>query len=121
MLTSSTITMRDLVRQCLRYRPDRLILGEVRGTEALDLIFALNTGHGGSFSTIHANSAEDAIARLEDLCSTAAVNVPRRAIATAFQCIAFVRRTAQGRRIEDVLNVSGFDAASGRYLTTSTH
>ena len=120
MLTSSTINMRDLVRQCLRYRPDRLILGEVRGTEALDLVFALNTGHEGSFSTIHANNAEDAIARLEDLCSTAAVNVPRRAIATAFQCIAFVRRTAQGRRIEDVLNVSGFDAASGRYLTTRT-
>lgn len=116
MLTTPTVSMRDLVRQCLRYRPDRLILGEVRGAEALDLVFALNTGHGGSFATLHANSAGDAMARLEDLCSTAAVTVPRRSIATAFQCVAFVRRTASGRCIDEVLGVSGFDTAGERYV-----
>jgi hypothetical protein len=61
----------------------------------------------------------DQIARLEDLCSTAAVNVPRRTIATAFQCAVFVRRSARGCQIEEVLNISGFEPTSGRYFTQS--
>jgi pilus assembly protein CpaF len=74
------ITMRDLLRNALRMRPDRIIIGEVRGSEALDLLVALNTGHGGALSTIHANSAEDSLRRLETLALMAGVGLPHEAV-----------------------------------------
>src|SRR5690606_8935948 len=74
------IAIRDLVRNSLRMRPDRIVVGEVRGGEALDMLQAMNTGHDGSISTIHANGPRDAIARLETMVLMAGVELPVRAI-----------------------------------------
>src|SRR5207302_9773787 len=74
------ITIRDLVRNALRMRPDRIIVGEVRGAEALDMLQAMNTGHEGSLSTIHANSARDALNRLETTVPMAGYGLPVRAL-----------------------------------------
>ena len=108
--TEPTVTMGDLVRLTLRMRPDRILVGEVRGGEALDLVKAWNTGHPGGLGTIHANSAADALQRLEDLIGEVAQNVPRRAIAAAVDLIAFVRRDADapaGRRVAELVRVAG--------------
>ena len=72
-------TQRDLVRNALRMRPDRIILGEVRGGEALDMLQAMNTGHDGSLATIHANAPRDALTRLETMVSMAGLNLPDKA------------------------------------------
>ena len=74
------MTIRDLLRNALRMRPDRIVIGEVRGAEALDLLTALNTGHEGALSTVHANSPEDALRRLETLALMAGVGLPHEAI-----------------------------------------
>ena len=106
------VTMTDLVRTTLRLRPDRIVVGEVRGPEALDLIKAWNTGHPGGLGTIHANGAADALQRLEDLIGEAVVNVPRRALAAAIDYVAFVCRTPDapaGRRVEELVRVGGLD------------
>lgn len=109
MLTSPEVSMRALVQLSLRYRPDRIILGEVRsGDAAIELIHAMNTGHSGSFCTVHANSARDALGRLEDLCAEVCPQPPCRSIATAIGCIAFLRRTRTGREISEVLFVEGW-------------
>jgi type IV secretion system protein VirB11 len=109
MLTSPEVPMRALVQLSLRYRPDRIILGEVRsGDAAMELIHAMNTGHAGSFSTVHANSARDAPGRLEDLCAEVCPQPPCRSIATAIGCIAFLRRTQAGREVSEVLFVEGW-------------
>ena len=78
---AGAVPVRDLVRAALRMRPDRIVVGEVRGGEALDMLQALNTGHDGSLSTVHANSAADALARLETLVLLAGVGLPLRAVA----------------------------------------
>lgn len=101
--------MDDLVRHALRLRPDRIVVGEVRGGEALSLLKAWNTGHPGGLATIHANGPEDALARLEDLIGEVSQRVPRRAIARAVNCIVFIRRTSVGRRVDSVLQVVGHD------------
>ena len=96
------ITIRQLVRNALRMRPDRLLLGEVRGGEALDLLQALNTGHDGSLSTIHANSPRDALSRLETLTLLAGADLPLRAVreqvASAVQLVVQQQRLSDGRR-----------------------
>ena len=74
------ITIRDLVRNSLRMRPDRIVVGEVRGAEALDMLQAMNTGHDGSLSTLHANSPRDALARLETMVLMSGYDLPLRAI-----------------------------------------
>ena len=76
------VTQRDLVRNALRMRPDRIIVGEVRGGEALDMLQAMNTGHDGSISTIHANSARDALTRIENMVQMGHIDLPARAIRT---------------------------------------
>jgi len=76
------ITMRDLLRNALRMRPDRIILGEIRGAEALDVLQAMNTGHDGSMSTIHANSPREALTRLENMVGMTGINLPSRAVRT---------------------------------------
>src|SRR3954451_16300771 len=90
------VTVRELVRNSLRMRPDRIIVGEVRGMEALDMLQAMNTGHDGSLTTIHANSPRDALARLETLVLTAGVELPHRAIreqiASAFDVLVQIQR-----------------------------
>ena len=96
------VVQRDLVRNSLRMRPDRIIVGEVRGTEAFDMLQAMNTGHDGSLTTIHANSARDALMRLETMVAMASMDIPseflRRFIASAINIIIQVSRMADGRR-----------------------
>ncbi|WP_287152680.1 CpaF family protein [Candidatus Solincola tengchongensis] len=96
------VTLRDLLRNALRMRPDRIIIGEVRGPEALDLLQALNTGHRGSMTTIHANSPLDALSRLETMALTAGVGLPaealRRQIERAVDVVVHVERDGKGRR-----------------------
>jgi pilus assembly protein CpaF len=109
------VSVRDLVRTALRMRPDRLIVGEVRGGEALDMLQALNTGHDGSLSTVHANGPAAALARLETLACFADVALPlpavRAQLASAVDAIVHVRRGANGRRA--IISVAEVDA-SGR-------
>ena len=94
------ITIRDLVRNALRMRPDRIIVGEVRGAEALDMLQAMNTGHDGSLSTVHANAPRDALARLETMVLMAGFDLPTRAIreqiASALNLIVHVDRFRDG-------------------------
>lgn len=106
------VTLRDLVRQTLRMRPDRILIGECRGDEVLDLLQALNTGHRGSLTTLHANSAVDALKRLELLALIAArgqIPAPllRILIGRGIRKIAHLESTAQGRRIAEVISVEG--------------
>ncbi len=96
------VTMTDLVRDSLRLRPDRIIIGEVRDGSALDLLKAWNTGHPGGLATIHANSALEGLTRLEDLIGEVTQRIPFRAITQAINVIVFIRRTKAGRRVESV-------------------
>ncbi len=98
------VTLRDLVQAALRLRPDRIIVGEVRGGAALDVLKAWNTGHPGGLLSLHANSARDACDRLEDLCLEAQAASPRRLIASAAHLIVFIARTAHGRCITELLD-----------------
>ncbi|MFT4255164.1 MAG: P-type conjugative transfer ATPase TrbB [Caulobacter sp.] len=109
------VGMTDLVRSTLRLRPDRIVVGEVRGGEALDLLKAWNTGHPGGLSTIHANSARSALYRLEQLVQEAVVTVPRRLIAEAVDLLVFIRGRGTGRRVESLARVTGLDSG-GDYL-----
>ncbi|WP_316167603.1 MULTISPECIES: P-type conjugative transfer ATPase TrbB [unclassified Bradyrhizobium] len=108
-------SLADLVRSTLRLRPDRIIVGEVRGAEALDMLKAWNTGHPGGIATIHANSARAALYRLEQLIQEAVATVPRRLIAEAIDLIVFIKGRGPARRIEAVAELKGLDA-SGDYL-----
>jgi type IV secretion system protein TrbB len=108
------VAMADLVRSTLRLRPDRIIIGEVRGGEALDMLKAWNTGHPGGIATVHANSATSALYRLEQLIQEAVVTVPRRLIAEAIDVVVFIEGRGTGRRIGAALSVAGLDA-SGDY------
>jgi pilus assembly protein CpaF len=109
------ITIRDLVRNALRMRPDRIIVGECRGAEAVDMLQAMNTGHDGSLTTIHANSPRDALARTETLVLTAGFDLPLKAIrdqiSSAFDLIIHTQRLVDGRRrithITEVARVEG--------------
>ena len=96
------ITQRDLVRNSLRMRPDRIIMGEVRGTEVLDMLQAMNTGHDGSLTTIHANSPRDALLRLETLTAVAGLSIPneavRKYVSSALDLIIQVARLMDGSR-----------------------
>lgn len=117
------VTIADLLRAALRHRPDRILVGEVRGGEAFDLLQALNTGHLGSLSTIHANSAEQAFTRLAHCVLTANVGLPHRstreAIALAIHLIVHIARVGGHRRVTEVAAVRGYDAQSDRFLLES--
>ena len=102
------VTMTDLLKDTLRLRPDRIVIGEVRDGAALAMIKAWNTGHPGGLSTLHANSAEDALLRLEDLIREASATLPVRSIAAAIQVVAFIRRTGSGRRVDRIVRVTGW-------------
>ncbi|MGE5595751.1 MAG: CpaF family protein [Hyphomicrobiales bacterium] len=108
------IKQRDLVRNCLRMRPDRIIVGEVRGEECFDMLQAMNTGHDGSISTIHANTPRDALARLENMVLMAGMDLPARAIreqiASAIHLFIQVSRLQDGsRKVTHVTEVSGME------------
>lgn len=112
-----SVTLADLVRSTLRLRPDRIIVGEVRGAEALDMLKAWNTGHPGGIATVHANSARSALYRIEQLAQEAVVTVPRRLIADAVDLIVFIAGRGSSRRIEAIAEVAGLDG-SGDYVVT---
>ena len=108
------IAQRDLVRNALRMRPDRIIVGEVRGPEAFDMMQAMNTGHNGSMSTVHANSARDALARVENMVLMANVNLPMRAIrgqiVSALDLVVQTERMRDGvRRVTEVAEITGME------------
>ncbi len=104
------VTIRDLLRNALRMRPDRIVIGEVRGVEALDLLTALNTGHDGALSTVHANSPEDALRRLETLVLMAGVGLPHATVAEqvrrGIDLVVHLRREADGsRRVSEIAEI----------------
>ena len=103
------VTLTTLVRSTLRLRPDRIIVGEVRGSEALDLLKAWNTGHPGGIATVHANSARGALLRLEQLCLEVVHTAPRALIAEAIDIIVFITGRGAARRIASIHEVAGFD------------
>ncbi len=114
------INMRDLLKNALRMRPDRIIIGECRGEEALDMLQAMNTGHDGSMSTVHANSPREALTRLENMIGMAGLNLPSRAvrtqIASAIHMICQVNRMRDGqRRVTHLMEVVGME---GDIITT---
>ena len=111
------VSLADLVRSTLRFRPDRIIVGEVRGAEALDMLKAWNTGHPGGIATVHANSGRAALYRLEQLIQEAVVTVPRRLIAEAIDIVVFIQGRGLARRIESISEVTGLDA-DGDYAVT---
>ena len=102
-------TLADLVRSTLRLRPDRIIVGEVRGPEALDMLKAWNTGHPGGVTTVHANSAEAGLYRLEQLVQEAVVTVPRDLIVQAIDVVVFLEGRGPNRRVETVLELDSLD------------
>ncbi len=117
---SGEITMRDLLKNALRMRPDRIIIGECRGEEALDMLQAMNTGHDGSMSTIHANNPREALTRLENMIGMGGINLPSKAvrtqIASAIHLIAQVNRMRDGtRRVTHLVEVVGME---GEVITT---
>ena len=104
------VSIRDLLRNALRMRPDRIVIGEVRGPEALDLLTALNTGHDGALSTVHANSPEDALRRIETLALMAGLGLPhdavREQVARAFDLVVHMARRSDGaRQVTEVAEV----------------
>ena len=114
------ITMRDLLKNALRMRPDRIIIGECRGEEALDMLQAMNTGHDGSMSTIHANNPREALTRLENMIGMTGINLPSKAmrtqIASAVHLICQVNRMRDGqRRVTQLTEVVGME---GDVITT---
>jgi pilus assembly protein CpaF len=108
-----SIEIRDLLKAALRHRPDRIVLGEIRGGEAFDLLQLLNTGHSGTLSTIHANSAQQALARFTGCVLQSGVELPYRAIKTniadSLNVVIHVERRPGRRYISEVLSISGYD------------
>lgn len=112
------VTMSHLVRSTLRLRPDRIVVGEVRGPEALDMLKAWNTGHPGGVATIHANSATAALTRLEQLCQEAVITVPRPLIAEAIDVVVFIAGRGIDRRVATVAEVTGLSNVTGLFELT---
>lgn len=111
-------SMADLVRSTLRLRPDRIIIGEVRGAEALDMLKAWNTGHPGGIATVHANSAALALSRIEQLVQEGSSFVPKRLIAEAIDLIVFIAGRGTARRLEAISVLGGLDEGGGYVLRT---
>ena len=118
---SAPVRIRDLVRHSLRHRPDHIVVGEVRGGEAADLLQALNTGHGGSLTSIHANNARSALSRLAGCAMQAEGALPWevtcRGVVDAVHVVVHMTRRGGRRYAEEALRVRGYDAAEGCWLT----
>ena len=118
-LEKDAVTIRDLVRHALRHRPDHLVLGEVRGREAADLLQALNTGHGGSLTTIHANSAESALARIASCAMQDGGGLPWeiicRSVVDALAMVLHMARRGGRRYVEDAIFIDGYDSKLERW------
>ena len=112
--SNEKITMNDLLKATMRLRPDRIVVGEVRGPEALTLLKAWNTGHPGGCATVHANSARGGLSRLEQLILEAVSNPLQKLIAEAVNVIVFIERFNNSRRISEVMSVEGYE--QGEYI-----
>src|SRR5437667_658697 len=115
------VMQRQLVINCLRMRPDRIIVGEVRGPEALDMLQAMNTGHDGGMTTVHANTPRDALARLETMVLMAGIELPQRAIreqmVSALHYIVHVKRYEDGvRRVASIAEITGMEVLTPHTL-----
>ena len=113
------VTMRELLKTTMRMRPDRIVVGEVRGGECLDLIKAWNTGHPGGLGTLHADGALAGLKRVESLIAEVSVNVDREAVGDAIDFVVSIRRTSRGRQVDEILEVDRFDPDVGKYITRS--
>jgi len=115
--TTSTVSMTDCLKQALRFRPDRILVGEVRDHAALDMLDAWNTGHEGGAATLHANSARLALSRVRGLVSRNpyAPKAIEEVIGEAVHLIVFITKTPQGRKVKELLEVRGYDHHSGEY------
>ena len=115
------VSQRDLVKNCLRMRPDRIVIGEVRGGEALDMLTAMNTGHEGSLTTLHANSPRDALGRLEYMVCMAGFDMPvsniRTQVASAIDLVVQLERQEDGRR--RVTSIQEINGMEGEIITMS--
>jgi len=114
--TSDKVNMLMLLRATMRLRPDRILVGEVRGAEALDLIKSWNTGHSGGVATIHANSARAGLTRLELLISEATQAPMQTLIAEAINMVVFITKTKNGRSIKEIIEVKGYDKSKEDYI-----
>jgi type IV secretion system protein VirB11 len=117
--TSDSVGFQRLTTVTMRYRPDRIIVGEVRDGAALELLKAWNTGHPGGIATIHADSARDALGRLEDLVAERITAPMHRLIGRAINVIAFIEKTPQGRHVSQMACVRGYDHATNSYSMES--
>jgi pilus assembly protein CpaF len=119
------VTIAELLRATLRHRPDRILVGEVRGPEAFDLLQALNTGHLGSLSTLHANSAEQALTRFAHCVLTASVGLPhasiREAIGLAIHLVAHIAREGRQRRVTQLVGVRGYTPGTDTFVLTTLY
>jgi pilus assembly protein CpaF len=113
------VTVRDLLKAALRHRPDRIIVGEVRGGEAFDLLQALNTGHAGSLCTLHANSARQAVTRFADCVLQSGIELPHRAImaniGNSVDLLVHIGRVKGQRTVSEIVSIRGFDIDSGQF------
>ena len=119
--SEAPVSIRDLVRHALRHRPDHIVVGEVRGAEAADLLQALNTGHGGSLTTVHANNARSALSRLASCAMQAEGALPWevtcRGVVDGIALVLHITRQRGRRFVEEAIQVQGYDAATGRWVT----
>ena len=119
-IDSGSVTIRDLVRHALRHRPDHIVVGEVRGGEAADLLQALNTGHGGSLTTVHANNAESALSRLASCAMQGGGELPWevtcRGVVDGIAMVIHMTRREGRRFVEEAVFVEGYDAPQNRWL-----
>jgi P-type conjugative transfer ATPase TrbB len=113
--TTDSVDLARLVRATLRLRPDAIVVGEVRGREALDLLKAWNTGHRGGIGTVHANDAGAALPRLDQLLQEAGVPSQPHVVAEAVDLVVGMRRVGESRRVDQVVEVEGFDVTAGVY------
>lgn len=117
MVAADKITMGDCVKKCLRMTPDRIVVGEVRGTEALDLFTAWSTGHKGGCCSVHSNSATETLIRLVDMTSQVAKNPQPRTIANAIDIILYIRNVNNKRWIEEIVSIDEYDDVTKKFKT----
>lgn len=115
--TTENTSMNSCLKLTMRMRPDRILVGEVRGREALDLLKAWNTGHPGGIATVHANSAFGGLIRMEQLIAEGTTAPMEKLIAEAVNIVVFIEKTAGGRRVKEILRVDGYDQAERTYKT----
>ncbi|CUU92141.1 P-type conjugative transfer ATPase TrbB [Campylobacter hyointestinalis] len=115
--STDKVSMLRLLKATMRLRPDRIVVGETRGKEALDLLKAWNTGHPGGIATIHANSAYGGLTRLEQLISEATPAPMSELISEAVNLVVFIQKIKGGRKIQEIMQVKGFDKSKNQYIT----